>query len=110
MPPWTANLALFAALRKEFGPEIHMLHDAHHRLTPIEAGRVGKDLEPFRLFWLEDPTPAELQESFRVIRRHTTTPIHGWPDGRRPETRRGLGPHGWDQSQADLESVRSSDR
>ena len=66
---------LFAALRKEFGPEIHMLHDAHHRLTPVEAGRVGKDLEPHRLFWMEDPTPAELQEGFRVIRQHTTTPI-----------------------------------
>jgi mannonate dehydratase len=66
---------LFAALRKEFGPEIHMLHDAHHRLTPIEAARVGKDLEPYRLFWLEDPTPAELQDGFRLIRQHTTTPI-----------------------------------
>jgi mannonate dehydratase len=66
---------LFAALRKEFGPEIHLLHDAHHRLTPIEAGRMGKDLEPFRLFWFEDPTPAELQEGFRIIRQHTTTPI-----------------------------------
>jgi mannonate dehydratase len=66
---------LFAELRKAFGPEVHLLHDAHHRLTPIEAARLGKDLEPFRLFWLEDPTPAELQESFRLIRRHTTTPL-----------------------------------
>lgn len=66
---------LFARLRKEFGSEIHLLHDAHHRLTPIEAARVGKELEPYHLFWLEDPTPAELQESFRLIRRHTTTPI-----------------------------------
>jgi mannonate dehydratase len=66
---------LFEKLRKEFGPEIHLLHDAHHRLTPIEAARLGKDLEPYRLFWLEDPTPAELQESFRLIRRHTTTPL-----------------------------------
>jgi mannonate dehydratase len=66
---------LFARLRDEFGPEIHMLHDAHHRLTPIEAARLGKDLEPFRLFWLEDPTPAELQENFRLIRQHTTTPL-----------------------------------
>lgn len=66
---------LFARLRKEFGPEVHLLHDAHHRLTPIEAGRLGKDLEPFHLFWLEDPTPAELQESFRLIRQHTTTPL-----------------------------------
>ena len=66
---------LFARLRREFGEEIHLLHDAHHRLTPIEAGRLGKELEPFHLFWLEDPTPAELQESFRLIRRHTTTPL-----------------------------------
>ena len=66
---------LFSRLRKEFGPEVHLLHDAHHRLTPIEAARVGKELEPYHLFWLEDPTPAELQEGFRLIRRHTTTPI-----------------------------------
>jgi mannonate dehydratase len=66
---------LFARLRKEFGPEVHLLHDAHHRLTPIEAARAGKELEPFHLFWLEDPTPAELQEGFRLIRRHTTTPL-----------------------------------
>ena len=66
---------LFLRLRKEFGPDLHLLHDIHHRLTPIEAARVGKELEPFHLFWMEDPTPAELQESFRLIRRHTTTPI-----------------------------------
>jgi mannonate dehydratase len=67
--------ALFARLRQEFGPDLLLLHDVHHRLTPIEAARLGKDLEPFRLFWMEDPTPAELQEGFRQIRRHTTTPI-----------------------------------
>jgi mannonate dehydratase len=66
---------LFARLRKEFGPDLHLLHDAHHRLTPIEAARLGKELEPFHLFWLEDPTTAELQESFRIIRKHTTTPL-----------------------------------
>ena len=66
---------LFERLRKEFGPDPHLLHDAHHRLTPIEAARLGKSLEPFHLFWLEDPTPAEAQESFRLIRRHTTTPL-----------------------------------
>jgi mannonate dehydratase len=66
---------LFSRLRKEFGPDIHLLHDAHHRLTPIEAARLGKELEPYHLFWLEDPTPAELQERFRIIRQHTTTPL-----------------------------------
>ena len=66
---------LFARLRKEFGSELHLLHDVHHRLTPIEAGRLGRSLEPYHLFWIEDPTPAELQEGFRLIRQHTTTPI-----------------------------------
>ena len=66
---------LFKRLREEFGPEVHLLHDAHHRLTPIEAARLGKALEPFHLFWLEDPTPAELQARFRLIRQHTITPL-----------------------------------
>lgn len=66
---------LFAALRDRFGFDVHLLHDVHHRLTPIEAARVGKDLEPYRLFWLEDAVTAENQEGFRLIRRHTTTPL-----------------------------------
>ena len=66
---------LFEALRSAVGPELHLLHDAHHRLTPIEAARLGKLLEPHHLFWLEDPTPAENQDAFRLIRQHTTTPL-----------------------------------
>ncbi|MFV0360754.1 D-mannonate dehydratase ManD [Tropicimonas sp.] len=66
---------LFEALRAAHGEEVHLLHDVHHRLSPIEAARLGKDLEPFRLFWLEDAVPAENQEGFRVVRQHTTTPL-----------------------------------
>jgi len=66
---------LFETLRDTYGFDHHLLHDAHHRLTPIEAARLGKDLEPYRLFWLEDSTPAENQESFKLIRQHTTTPL-----------------------------------
>jgi mannonate dehydratase len=66
---------LFKRLRDEFGDDLHLLHDAHHRCTPIEAARLGKALEPYHLFWLEDAVPAEAQESFRLIRQHTTTPL-----------------------------------
>jgi mannonate dehydratase len=66
---------LFAAVRERFGPDLHVLHDVHHRLTPIEAARLGASLEEYHPFWLEDPVPAELQEGFRLIRQHTTTPI-----------------------------------
>ncbi len=66
---------LFERLRADHGPDIELLHDVHHRLTPTEAARLARDLEPYRLFWLEDATPAENQQSFEVIRRHSVTPL-----------------------------------
>jgi mannonate dehydratase len=66
---------LFEKIRDAAGWDVHLLHDVHHRLTPIEAARLGKSLEPCRLFWIEDPTPAENQEAFRLIRQHTVTPL-----------------------------------
>ncbi|PHP20399.1 bifunctional D-altronate/D-mannonate dehydratase [Sphingobium sp. IP1] len=66
---------LFKAAREALGWDVHLLHDIHHRLTPIEAGRLGKDLEQYRPFWLEDATPAENQDAFKLIRQHTTTPL-----------------------------------
>ncbi|WP_426624767.1 D-mannonate dehydratase ManD [Leifsonia sp. McL0607] len=66
---------VFEAVRNEFGPELPLLHDAHHRLTPIQAAKLGKSLEPYDLFWLEDVTPAENQAVLRRVREHTTTPL-----------------------------------
>ncbi len=66
---------LFGQVRAQFGDDLHLLHDSHHRLTPNEAARLGKELEPFHLFWLEDTITGELQEGFRHLRRHTTTPL-----------------------------------
>jgi mannonate dehydratase len=66
---------LFREVRDKFGDDFYLLHDCHHRLTPIEAARFGKETEPFHLFWMEDPVSEELQESFRIIRKHTTTPV-----------------------------------
>jgi mannonate dehydratase len=67
--------ALFEAARERLGWDVHLLHDVHHRLTPIEAARLGRELEPYRPFWLEDAVPAENQSAFRLIRQHTTTPL-----------------------------------
>ncbi|MEO3803001.1 D-mannonate dehydratase ManD [Nonomuraea sp. B1E8] len=66
---------VFEAVRNEFGPELPLLHDGHHRMTPIQAAKLGKALEPYDLFWLEDCTPAENQEALRLVRQHTTTPL-----------------------------------
>jgi mannonate dehydratase len=67
--------AVFAALREHFGPEPALLHDAHHRLTPLQAAQLGRALEPHDLFWLEDVTPAENPDALRIVREHTVTPL-----------------------------------
>jgi mannonate dehydratase len=66
---------LFAKIRDIYGDDIELLHDVHHRCTPIEAARLAKEMEPFRLFWLEDPVSGELQEGLRLIRDHSVTPL-----------------------------------
>jgi mannonate dehydratase len=66
---------LFERLRADHGDDVELLHDAHHRLMPVEAARLARDLEPSRLFWLEDATPAENQRAFELIRRHSVTPL-----------------------------------
>ncbi|GAB3570138.1 D-mannonate dehydratase ManD [Spelaeicoccus albus] len=66
---------VFEAVRNEFGPELPLLHDGHHRMTPNQAAALGKSLEPYDLFWLEDCTPAENQEGLRRVRSQTTTPL-----------------------------------
>jgi mannonate dehydratase len=66
---------LFSNIRQVFGDDVHLLHDVHHRCTPIEAARLAKELEPFHLFWIEDPVSGELQEGLRLMRKHSVTPV-----------------------------------
>jgi mannonate dehydratase len=66
---------VFSQIREEFGTGLRILHDGHHRMTPIEAARFAKDVEPYDLFWLEDCTPGEDQSALRLVRQHSTTPL-----------------------------------
>lgn len=66
---------ILAGVREHVGPEVKLLHDAHHRLKPIQAARLAKALEPVDLFWLEDVTPGENQEILKLVRQHSTTPL-----------------------------------
>jgi mannonate dehydratase len=66
---------LFDHLRTKLGEDVELLHDCHERLTPVEGARLAHELEPYHLFYLEDPLRPEYKESFRLIRQHSTTPI-----------------------------------
>lgn len=66
---------LFAHLRDKIGWEVQLLHDVHEQLTPIEAAWLAKQLEPYRLFYLEDPLRPEYKESFKLVREASTTAL-----------------------------------
>ncbi len=68
-------LALFEAARTELGDEVELLHDVHERVTPTQAIQFAKDVERFRLFFLEDPLSPEDIGYFRNIRQQSSTPI-----------------------------------
>ncbi len=68
-------LELFERARAELGDEIELLHDVHERISPTQAVGFCKDMERFRLFFLEDPVSPEDIAWFRLIRSQCTTPI-----------------------------------
>jgi mannonate dehydratase len=66
---------LFEHLRKQVGEEVELLHDMHERVPPVLAIRLARELEPYHLFYLEDPLSPEDVGYFAQLRQQTTTPI-----------------------------------
>jgi len=66
---------LFDAMRARFGFNVEFCHDVHERLEPIEAIRLAKELEPYRLFFYEDSLAPEQVDWFKLMRQQTHTPI-----------------------------------
>src|SRR3954468_3551380 len=65
----------FEHLRGKLGDEVELLHDVHERITLNQAINLCKALEPYRLFFLEDPFPPEENDHFRLLRQQTSIPI-----------------------------------
>jgi mannonate dehydratase len=66
---------MFEQLRSELGYDIELLHDVHERIPPIMAIQLAKDLEPYKLFFLEDAFAPEDQEYLRLLRQQSSIPI-----------------------------------
>ncbi len=82
-------LEMISHVRESLDDSIELLHDVHERLQPIDAVQFAKDVEPYRLFFLEDAFAPEDVEWFRNLRRQTATPLamgelfnnpHEWRD------------------------------
>ena len=68
-------LNMIEHVRREVGPEVELLHDIHERLVPIDAVQFAKDVEPFKLFFLEDALAPEDIAWFERIREQCATPL-----------------------------------
>ena len=68
-------LRMMEHVRSAVGEEVELLHDVHERLHPIEAVQFAKDVERFKLFFLEDALAPEDLQWFQRIRQQCSTPI-----------------------------------
>ena len=75
---WTANndeidhmLDKVRFMRESLPSRIELAVDMHGRYDVGTAKRMAKELEPFRLLWLEEPVPAENVDAMRDVREST---------------------------------------
>ena len=69
------TVKLFEDIRDRIGFEMNLVHDVHERIAPMEAVRLARLLEPYDLFFLEDPVSIEQTEWLRELRKQTSIPI-----------------------------------
>lgn len=69
------TVKLFEGIRSKLGEEIQLVHDVHERIAPVEAIQLAKALEPYHLFFLEDPIPLEQTEWLRRLRQQSFIPV-----------------------------------
>ena len=68
-------LGLFEHIRLKVGWDVEILHDVHERVPPIQGVGFAKEVEQYKLFFLEDLFSPEDNDYFRLVRQQTSTPI-----------------------------------
>lgn len=69
------TIHLFEQIRSKIGYEMQLVHDVHERIAPADVVALAKGLEPYDLFFLEDPVPLEQLGWLRNLRQQTSIPI-----------------------------------
>jgi galactonate dehydratase len=64
-----------AAIREAVGPGVEILIDAHGHYNVPTAVRLARRLEPYRIGWLEEPTPPESLDALRAVRERVAVPL-----------------------------------
>jgi galactonate dehydratase len=69
------GIELIAAIREAVGPDFEILIDNHGRFDAPTAIRLANALEPYKIFWFEEPVPVESHHALRQVKENTNVPI-----------------------------------
>ncbi|MBI3920502.1 MAG: mandelate racemase/muconate lactonizing enzyme family protein [Armatimonadetes bacterium] len=61
--------------REAVGPAIDLAFDCHWRFRPSDAIKIGRAIEPFNVFWLEDPCPPDNWRQTAAVKRACGVPL-----------------------------------
>ena len=67
--------ACVRAMREAVGEDIDLMVDCHARPSPRMGLLFAKALEPYNLYWFEEPCWPETMEDIALIQRAVRTPI-----------------------------------
>ncbi len=70
-----ASIKRVAAARKTLGDNIKIMADAHGTFSVPEARRFCKAIEPYNLYWMEEPVSPDNKQGCADVRKYTHTPI-----------------------------------
>ena len=63
------------AVREAIGPNVKLLVDANCAYRFYEAIEISKKMEPYDIFWFEEPIPPDDYKGHRLISEATTIPV-----------------------------------
>ncbi len=69
------TIDIVAAVRDAVGPEVDLMLDVHGRLNVPTAIAMCRELAPYDLRWIEEPTPPESIDALVDVRAHSPVPI-----------------------------------
>ncbi|MDP7453590.1 MAG: enolase C-terminal domain-like protein, partial [Arenicellales bacterium] len=64
-----------AAIREAVGPSIELLIDAHGKYNVPTAIDLARRLEPYDIFWFEEPCPPDNIDAILEVKNNTTIPV-----------------------------------
>lgn len=72
------DIARVAAVRKALGPQAKLMVDVNCAWSPAFAIEMGRAMEPYQLYWIEEPVATDDIDGSAEVARALATPIAGY--------------------------------